>query len=113
MFLQEKLLQCETLEERLEIGLALVPPTAENINKQGIKMLYGRLKRLMVYEFAHNKLKSDVHLIKAQYPMVKFKDDYDFLEICEQLSSITTLEGDHSSVLNEIKLQNFINDIIE
>lgn len=76
-------------------------------------MVYHRLKQLMRYKFAHNKLKSDVHLIKAKYPMTEFVDDYDLLEICEQLSSITTLEGDHSSVLNEENLQNFINSIIQ
>lgn len=97
----------------MDVATTLVPSDiVKKLDAQGFLVVYERLKALNLYKFTHEKLKSNVHLVKAKTPMLPFNDDYGLLEVCEHLSSITTLEGDHSTVLNQPELQTLVNNII-
>ncbi|KAJ3652417.1 hypothetical protein Zmor_018385 [Zophobas morio] len=112
---EDTLLKCKDLEERMDLLLASLP--SETINKQKLEKqaavaLYMRCKAVLNYTFKNEKIKSSIHLFKAKLSMIDEEDDYQMSKICDNLAEVTTIDGDHATVLNSPDLVKAISEIV-
>ncbi|KAJ3652394.1 hypothetical protein Zmor_018363 [Zophobas morio] len=112
---EETLLNSKDLEQGIDLLLALIPSQISDkfkLEKQAAITMYHRLNAIFNYTFKNKKIKSSVHLFKAKFAMVDDRPDYQLSEISENLAQVTTIDGDHVTILNNRDLVETVNEIV-
>lgn len=103
---KDKLLKCQSLNERCDLVLEMLPIQVEikqKMEKQAALTLYKRFKAVIEYKFEHEKIKTPVHLVKAKFAMVNEEEDYQLSKCCESVG-VSTVNGDHGTILDQPEL---------
>ena len=108
-------MKSNNFEEQIDLFLSLLPPKIRDevkLEKQAGIALYKRCKAMLDYTFKNKKIQSSVHLFKAKYPMVHETDDYQLSTICDDVVQLTTVDGDHATILNSPDLVKAVSEIV-
>ncbi|KAJ3653406.1 hypothetical protein Zmor_012660 [Zophobas morio] len=112
---EEMLMKSNNFEEQIDLFLSLLPPKIRDevkLEKQAGIALYKRCKAMLDYTFKNKKIQSSVHLFKAKYPMVHETDDYQLSTICDDVVQVTTVDGDHATILNSPDFVKAVSEIV-
>ncbi|XP_063923651.1 fatty acid synthase-like [Zophobas morio] len=112
---EEMLMKSNNFEEQIDLFLSLLPPKIRDevkLEKQAGIALYKRCKAMLDYTFKNKKIQSSVHLFKAKYPMVHETDDYQLSTICDDVVQLTTVDGDHATILNSPDFVKAVSEIV-
>ncbi|KAK5638956.1 hypothetical protein RI129_013251 [Pyrocoelia pectoralis] len=113
---QEILLKLNSLEERVNFVLDLLPNDA-HYSKEYRKKIYTGfcLRMTSVFNYKPNisKLKSSFTLFKSKEGVPKsYDEDYKLQRYCEKTITVKVVDGSHVSVIKNANLASAINDII-
>ncbi|XP_031331303.1 fatty acid synthase-like [Photinus pyralis] len=113
---RETVRQLRTLEERVEYILEMTPeiiPYSKEYQKQVAIAVCGKTKAVYNYEAKFPKLKSEVTLIKpSESALVNYDEDYRLQKLCEKPVRVHTIEGTHTTIVQNPELADYINKII-
>ncbi|XP_031346518.1 fatty acid synthase-like [Photinus pyralis] len=113
---RETLRQLRTLEDRVDYLLDLIPEGvshSKKYQKQVAIAVCAKTKSVYNYEANFPKLKSEVTLIKPnEASVVNYDEDYGLQKLCEKPVRVHTIEGTHTTIVQNPELADFINKII-
>ncbi|XP_031331261.1 fatty acid synthase-like isoform X1 [Photinus pyralis] len=112
---EETLLRCQALEDRIDVLLRLSDETELVKKRRGeiVKSFYGRVKSGIEFEPKFEKIKSSITLCKPTESIFPgSSEDYDVEELCEGSVSVHTFSGNHFTILKNTCMANEINKII-
>ncbi|XP_031348358.1 fatty acid synthase-like [Photinus pyralis] len=114
--LRETVRQLRTLKERVEYLLEVIPegiPHSKDYQRQVGIAVCAKTKSVYNYEANFPKLKSEVTLIKPnKSPFVNYDEDYRLQKLCEKPVRVHTIEGTHTTIVQNPELADCINKII-
>ncbi|KAK9746605.1 Phosphopantetheine attachment site [Popillia japonica] len=112
---KEALINCNTYVEKIEHLMSIAPrldqPKDHIIN--GCIAVYDRLKAANKYKIRPAILKSDVTLIKAKSAFIAgLAADYGLSSILQNKPEVVTVNGNHSTIIDNADLANEINRVL-
>lgn len=103
----------EKINRLVEFGIKANVEYSEQYLRDMLDALFHRLKMVFTYEHDSNtKLKSSITLVRpTEVAVVDIDEDYDLSKITEASVSLKFVEGNHTTMLDNDKLADIINDV--
>ncbi|KAB0791242.1 hypothetical protein PPYR_03042 [Photinus pyralis] len=115
MSVVNNLLQCDDLENRIDLLLKLSSASIDEVSNRRKRLLmnYERIKSGVWYDPKFEKIKSAVTFINpTQSALRETVQGYDLEDLCENPISVQTFQGNHLTILRNIKMAEAINQLI-
>lgn len=103
----------EKINRLVEFGIKANVEYSEQYLRDMLDALFIRLKMVFTYEHDSNvKLKSSITLVRpTEVAVVDIDEDYELSKITEGSVSLKFVEGNHTTMLDNDKLSDIINDV--